>query len=207
MLKRVFDYILALIGLFIFSPLWLIFSWAIWLEDRGQIFYIQERVGYQGRIFKGIKFRSMIKDAEKRTGPIQAKDDDPRVTRIGRLLRRTAMDELPQLLNILKGDMSFVGPRALRPTEIEDGDTAKAKSIFQVPGFEKRSGILTGLTGVAQVFASRHLSREEKFKLDLWYIENQNFWLDVWLILKSIMISLKRRWDIDKGFKIGGKIL
>lgn len=177
-------------------PLWFIFALAIWLEDRGPIFYLQERVGKNGRIFKGMKFRSMKAGAEDGIGPIQAKEDDPRVTKVGGFLRKTAMDELPQLLNILKGDMSFVGPRALRPTEIESTDSSCAKTIFQIPGFEMRSSLQPGLTGVAQVFASRNLAREEKFKYDLWYVDNMNFWLDIRLIVRSILTTLKARWDI-----------
>lgn len=195
MLKRVFDYSLALAGMFIFSPIWLLITWVIWIEDQGPIFYIQERAGYKGVVFKGIKFRSMVKDAEKDVGPIQAIDNDPRITRMGRFLRKTAMDELPQLLNILKGDMSFVGPRALRPAEIESNGNSQDRTIFQVPGFNTRSSIRPGLTGIAQVFASRHLPREEKFKYDLWYIKNQNILLDIKLILRSVAISLSRRWD------------
>jgi len=195
MLKRIFDYSLAVPGLFIFSPLWLIFSLAIWLEDRGPIYYIQERVGKNGRLFKGIKFRSMIPNAEVGLGPVQAKENDPRVTKMGRFLRKTAMDELPQLLNIAKGDMSFVGPRALRPMEIESTDSSCAKTIFQIPGFKMRSSIRPGLTGVAQVFASRHLARQEKFKYDLWYVRNHNIGLDIMIILRSLTITLSRRWD------------
>ncbi|TRZ94572.1 hypothetical protein D4R78_06345, partial [bacterium] len=110
-------------------------------------------------------------------------------------LRKTAMDELPQLLNILKGDMSFVGPRALRPMEIELTGTSEAKTIFQVPGFKMRSSIRPGLTGVAQVFASRNLPRQEKFKYDLWYVKNRNIGLDIMLILRSVTITLSKRWD------------
>jgi len=195
-MKRVFDFCLALIGLFISLPLWLLFGLAICLEGRGLVFYFQERVGKNGKIFKSIKFRSMKPNAEDGIGPIQAKEDDPRVTKVGSFLRKTAMDELPQLLNILKGDMSFVGPRALRPMEIESTDSSCAKNIFQIPGFEMRSTIQPGLTGVAQVFASRSLLREEKFKYDLWYIDNMSFWLDIRLIVKSILTTLKARWDI-----------
>src|SRR4030042_6593725 len=119
MLKRLFDIGLSGIGLIGSAPLWLIFSLAIKLQDGGPVFYSQERVGKGGRIFRVIKFRSMIKDAEKTTGPVQAVENDPRVTKIGRILRKTAMDDLPQLVNILKGDMSFIGTRALRPAERE----------------------------------------------------------------------------------------
>lgn len=197
MLKQAFDYSLALFGLFVFSPLWLILILAIWLEDRGPVYYVQDRVGKNARIFKGVKFRSMIPDAEDGIGPVQAKENDPRVTKIGRFLRKTAMDELPQLWNILKGDMSFVGPRALRPTEPEAAEESEAKSIYQIPGFEMRSSIQPGLTGVAQVFASRHLQRQEKFKYDLWYVKNKNITLDIKLILKSVGISFSRRWDTE----------
>lgn len=195
-MKRIFDFLLALIGLFMSLPFWLIFSLAIWLEDKESVFYFQERVGKNSEIFKSIKFRSMIPEAEKNLGPIQAKKNDPRSTKIGRILRKTAMDELPQLVNILKGEMSFVGPRALRPMETEPTDALRVRDIFHIPGFEKRASIRPGLTGVTQVFASRSLAREEKFKYDLWYIENMNFWLDIRLIFKSILVTLKARWDI-----------
>lgn len=168
---------------------------AIWLEDRGPVFYFQERVGKDGRIFKGMKFRSMIPKAEDGLGPVQAARDDPRGTRIGRVMRKTAMDELPQLINILKGQMSFVGPRALRPAEKESDDTSKIFSVFEIPGFEKRSSVHPGLTGAAQVFASRNLTREDKFKYDLWYIDNMSFWLDISLIAKSVLITFNSKWD------------
>lgn len=195
-MKRIFDFSLALIGLFMSLPLWFIFGLAIWFEDRGPIFYFQERVGKDGKIFKSLKFRSMIPEAEKNLGPVQAMKNDPRSTKVGRILRATAMDELPQLVNILKGEMSFVGPRALRPMETEPTDASRARDIFHIPGFEKRASIQPGLTGVAQVFASRNLPREEKFKYDLWYVDNISFWLDIRLIAKSILVTLKARWDI-----------
>jgi lipopolysaccharide/colanic/teichoic acid biosynthesis glycosyltransferase len=177
-------------------PLWPIIGLAIRLEDRGAVFYLQERVGRGGRLFKSIKFRSMRPDAEKGLGPTQAEENDVRITKTGRFLRKAAMDELPQLLNIFKGDMSFVGPRALRAAEIESTGGSQAKSIFEVPGFEKRSSIRPGLTGLAQVLASRKLSREEKFKYDLWYIENRSFWLDIKLITASFLRTFRARWDV-----------
>ena len=195
MIKRTFDFCLALAGLFISLPLWGVLVIAIRLEDRGPVFYFQERVGKGGRIFKGMKFRSMIPKAEDGLGPVQAARDDPRETRIGGVMRKTAMDELPQLINILKGQMSFVGPRALRPAEKESGDTSKMLLVFEIPGFEKRSSVQPGLTGAAQVFASRNLTREDKFKYDLWYIDNMNFWLDINLIAKSVLITLRSKWD------------
>lgn len=196
MIKRSFDICLSLLGLTFSLPLWILFSLAIWLEDGGPVYYFQERVGKNGEIFKSIKFRSMWPGAEEGTGPVQAKENDPRVTKVGRFLRKTAMDELPQLLNILKGEMSFVGPRALRPAERELDDTAKIKSIFQIPGFKKRSNIQPGLTGAAQVFASRSLARGEKFKYDLWYVDNMSLWLDIRLIVQSVLTTFRARWDI-----------
>ena len=127
MIKRAFDAALAGAGLVASSPLWALLAAAIKLEDGGPVFFTQERVGQGGAEFRALKFRSMRPDAEASVGALQAIENDPRVTRIGRLMRATAMDELPQLWNILRGDMSFVGPRALRPGEIEiDGDGARA---------------------------------------------------------------------------------
>src|SRR5438046_7928006 len=110
MLKRVFYAAFGSAGLIVSSPLWLVIPIAIKIEDGGPIFYPQDRVGLRGRVFAALKFRSMKPNAEALTGPVQATENDPRVTRVGRLLRATAMDELPQLVNILRGDMSFVGP-------------------------------------------------------------------------------------------------
>jgi lipopolysaccharide/colanic/teichoic acid biosynthesis glycosyltransferase len=195
-LKRPLDFYVAAIGLIFSFPLWILFSLLIWLEDGGPIFYFQERMGKNGRLFKGIKFRSMRIDAEEGTGPVQAMENDPRATRMGRFLRKTALDELPQLINILRGEMSFVGPRALRPAETELSQERELRAISEIPGFKERSSITPGLTGAAQVFASRNLTREEKFKYDLWYVDNMSFWLDIKLILKSVLITLKAKWDI-----------
>src|SRR5688500_12828281 len=119
--KRLLDVLLSGCGLMISAPVALLISALIKLEDRGPVFFAQERVGQHGRPFLALKFRSMVPDAEASVGPIQSGKHDSRVTRVGRLLRATAMDELPQLWNIFRGDMSFVGPRALRPGEIEVG--------------------------------------------------------------------------------------
>ena len=175
MLKRLFDIFLSFIGLIFSSPLWLLFSLAIKLEDRGPIFYAQERVGKNGRIFKALKFRSMIPDAEKHTGAVWASENDPRVTKVGRILRATAMDELPQVWNIFKGDMSFVGPRALRPKEKEVYGNPDEMNIENVPGYHERLSVQPGLTGMAQVYLPTDALRSEKFKYDLFYIKNQSF--------------------------------
>lgn len=195
MIKRTFDFFLSLFGLMSSFPLCILIGFLIWLQDRGPVFYFQDRAGKDGRIFKSVKFRSMKPGAEQGLGPVQAREEDPRITPIGKILRKTAMDELPQLYNICKGDMSFVGPRALRPIEIDRNNTYAKIPIFDIPGFSKRSTVRPGLTGVAQVFASRNLSREEKFEYDLWYVDNMGFWLDIKLIVTSFMITFKAKWD------------
>jgi len=194
-LKRPFDVALSTLGIIISAPLWLVFSFLIWAEDRGPIFYFQERVGKNGRIFKAIKFRSMIKDAEKDKGPVQAEENDPRVTKAGRLLRATAMDELPQILNIWKGDMSFVGPRALRPEEQEVHGDSQTKVLQEIPGFDKRHSVRPGLTGLAQVYLSSDAPRLKKFRYDLLYIRKQRFWLDLKLIFLSFWITFRGKWE------------
>jgi lipopolysaccharide/colanic/teichoic acid biosynthesis glycosyltransferase len=192
----VFDAIVAATGLVLSSPLWLAFAAAIKLEDGGPVFYRQQRVGLGGRTFDAVKFRSMRPDAETATGAVQAMEHDPRVTRIGRFLRATAMDELPQLLNILRGDMSFVGPRALRPGEIDTGSGGRLERLEDVPGFEHRIRVRPGLTGLAQVYASRDVPRRQKFKYDRLYVERRSWWLDVRLILLSFWISVLGTWEV-----------
>jgi len=194
-LKRLFDMLLSSLGLLLSTPLWIIIPLSVKAEDRGPIFYFQERVGRDGRIFRVIKFRSMMVDAERHTGAVQAIEHDPRVTRVGRLLRATAMDELPQLVNILKGDMSFVGPRALRPQEREVAGDPSVLGIEQVPGYRERLAVTPGLTGLAQVYLPTDAPRREKFQHDLLYIQKQSFGLDLKLILLSFLITFRGRWE------------
>jgi lipopolysaccharide/colanic/teichoic acid biosynthesis glycosyltransferase len=193
--KRFLDVTLSGAGIIGSSPLWLVIAIAIKLEDGGPIFYSQPRVGKGGKYFRNWKFRSMIPDADKKFGPRQASSFDPRITKIGRVLRATAMDELPQLWNIFRGDMSFVGPRALMPNEIEVSDTRKAVPIEEIPGYLERHRIVPGLTGIAQIYAPRDIPRRQKFRYDLLYIRKQHFWLDVRLILLSFWISFRGRWE------------
>jgi len=195
MLKRLFDICLSSIGLIGSLPLWILFGLAIILEDGFPIFYLQERVGKNGRIFKVIKFRSMIKDAEKDTGPVQATENDPRITKIGKILRNTAMDELPQLINIFKGDMSFVGPRSLRPKEKEVHENPEKTNIEDIPGYKERLAVRPGLTGIAQIYLPTDALRKEKFQYDLSYIKNQSFLLDLKLIILSFWITFRGKWQ------------
>lgn len=194
-LKRPFDVLLSFLGIVLSSPLWILFAILIWLEDRGPVFYTQERMGRFGNIFKALKFRSMIFDAEKENMPIQATENDPRVTKVGKYMRKTAMDELPQLVNIFKGDMSFVGPRALRPQEKEVSGDGSVVEIFQIPGFQKRSTVRPGLTGMAQIFLPADAPRRKKFRYDSLYIRRQNFWFDIKLICLSFWITFRAKWE------------
>lgn len=195
MAKRVLDILLSSFGLIASAPLWAVLAAAIKAEDGGPVFYAQDRVGLGGRTFRALKFRSMRPDAEARTGAVQAASGDPRVTRVGRLMRATAMDELPQLWNILRGDMSFVGPRALRPGEIEADGDGRLVRLEDVPGFEHRILVRPGLTGIAQVYARRDIPRHQKFRYDRLYVRRRSWLLDVRLILLSFWISVHGTWE------------
>jgi lipopolysaccharide/colanic/teichoic acid biosynthesis glycosyltransferase len=193
--KRAFDVMLSGIGLVLSAPVWLIAALLIKLEDGGPVFYRQERVGRRGRPFTVLKFRSMVPDAERDRGPLQATEGDPRVTGVGRLLRATAMDELPQLVNIFRGDMSFVGPRALRPGEIDAVGNGRVVALEEVAGYAARTAVQPGLTGIAQIYAPRDIARRQKFRYDLVYVKRRSFWLDLRLIVLSFWISFRGTWE------------
>jgi lipopolysaccharide/colanic/teichoic acid biosynthesis glycosyltransferase len=194
-MKRTFDLALSAIGLLVSAPLWGLIAAAIKLEDGGPVFFRQARVGLQGRRFDALKFRSMIPDAEAATGPVQASVHDPRITRTGRLLRATAMDELPQLWNIFVGDMSVVGPRPLRPGEVDVGSDGRLLALDAIPGYEQRHAVRPGLTGLAQVYAPRDVRRAAKFRLDRLYLRNAGICLDLKLILMSFWITGRGDWE------------
>lgn len=193
--KRAFDILLSGTGLLLSAPLWPIIAAAIKLETPGPVLFAQSRVGLNGRMFDALKFRSMVDDAEARTGPMQSTEHDPRVTCAGRILRASALDELPQLWNIFRGDMSFVGPRALRPEEIDPGTGGVAVPLQSIPGFAERVSVQPGLTGVAQIYAARDVTRRQKFRFDRLYIRRRSFMLDVRLILVSFWITLRGTWE------------
>jgi lipopolysaccharide/colanic/teichoic acid biosynthesis glycosyltransferase len=192
--KRALDVLLSGTGLVVSMPVWAAVALAVKIDDGGQVFYSQPRVGEGGRVFRVFKFRTMVPDADAQ-GARQAADGDPRITRVGRWLRATAMDELPQLWSIFRGDMSFVGPRALRPGEIEVGGGGELVAIEAVPGFDERCRVPPGLTGVAQIYAARDIPRRQKFRYDRVYIRNQSFWLDLRLILLSFWITFRGTWE------------
>jgi len=191
--KRLFDILLASIGLLVTAPLWPVVSVFIWLEDGRPLLLTQERIGRGGSPFRLFKFRTMWRDAPM-VGVVEDREHDPRVTRVGRLLRATALDELPQLLNIIRGDISFVGPRAL-PLRIEDSEQTRYRTIEDIEGYELRSRVRPGLTGLAQVYAPKAISRRSKFRYDLFYVKRWTFWLDIRLVALSIWISLRAKWE------------
>ena len=190
--KRFLDLSILFVGHALLSPIWVLL-WIfvplfIWLEDGRPIFYMQKRLGLHGKHFKAFKFRSMVKDAERRTGAVWAEENDPRVTRIGRILRATALDELPQVLNILSGDMSFVGPRAERPELME-------RFTEDVPEFPKRLMVRPGLTGMAQIYGKYDSPPAEKLQYDLAYIQKMNPWLDIKLLMLSLYVTFRGKWE------------
>ena len=201
MLKRAFDVIVSGAGLIVFSPIAALIAIAIKLEDGGPVIFSQERVGLNGRVFMAHKFRSMIVDAERLTGAVQATENDPRVTTTGRVLRATAFDELPQLWNIFVGDMSVVGPRPLRPGESDTTADGKLLSLDAIPGYHERHRVRPGLTGLAQVYAPRDLPRTGKFRYDMLYQRRASLCLDLRLILTSFWITIRGRWE-DRGRKV-----
>ena len=199
--KRPLDLVVLLLGHLLLLPLWLVL-WTviplIILMDNGlPIFYGQRRVGRGGRLFHALKFRTMVKNAD-RLGPAWTTDNDPRLTRAGRLLRQTALDELPQVLNILRGEMSFVGPRALAEQE-------HYSLKEQIPSFDQRLSLRPGLTGLAQVHTSRHDS-QKKLVYDLEYAQTMSLWLDVKLLSLSVWVTLRAKWGGPAEQAAGAKI-
>ncbi len=178
-LKRAMDLVMALICFVIASPFMLVTALAIKLYDRGPVLYSQERLTLNGKVFKVYKFRSMIVDAEKDGVARLAKDNDSRITPVGKIIRKIRFDELPQLLNILKGDMSFVGPRPERPEIAKQYEET-------IPEFSYRLKAKAGLTGYAQVMGKYNTTPYDKLKLDLMYIEQQSIVLDIRILLLTI---------------------
>ncbi|MFO8052580.1 MAG: sugar transferase [Candidatus Omnitrophota bacterium] len=190
MLKRLFDIFLSFFGLCVFSPVWIIISFLIWYEDKGPVLFFQDRVGKNGKIFKMVKFRSMIKDAEAKTLGLRDKElPQETITKVGRFLRNTALDELPQLINILSGEMSFVGPRATLKKEI-DVLPAKDRQI--------KLSVKPGLTGIAQIYGRDDISAKQRVRFDKIYIKKKNFCFDLKLILLSVFVTLCARWKEKK---------
>lgn len=182
--KRIMDLLLSTVVLIVFSPIFLILAILIKLQDGGPVFYHQERLTMNGERFRMIKFRSMRMDSEKDGARLAMKDDD-RITPVGKFMRRTHIDELPQIINIFRGDMSFVGPRPERPEIALEYE----KSI---PEFSFRLKVKAGLTGYAQVYGKYNTTPYDKLKLDLTYIEHYSLWLDFKLILMTMKVIFQK---------------
>lgn len=186
-LKRMLDVILAFCGILFCIPIWLIVALIIKLDSSGSIFYFQSRSGKDGVLFNIIKFRSMVNNAESNTGPVWSRHDDTRITRFGKILRRLHLDETPQLLNILKGDMSIVGPRPERPFFIN-----KLKQTY--PFYSRRLKLRPGVTGWAQInqpFDTNVKDVHQKLKFDFFYIENISLRLDFHIIFRTAWVILR----------------
>ncbi|HSR49194.1 MAG TPA: sugar transferase [Acidobacteriota bacterium] len=184
-LKRTFDIVVSAALLLAASPLMLLTALVVKLSSAGSVFYSQKRVGRGGHVFRLIKFRTMVADAEEPGREVLAKADDPRATAAGRWLRRFRLDELPQFFNVLRGDMSLVGPRPERPGFV-------SRFEEQVPGYAERHKIKPGITGLAQVRGYYHTSAESKLKYDLAYIYNYSFSLDILIVLETVKVVLTR---------------
>ena len=184
--KRLMDILVSLIILIITFPIILIVALAIKLDSKGPVFYKQIRVGKDGKEFKIYKFRSMIKDAEKYTGPVWSKKDDPRITRVGRIIRKFRLDEIPQFINVLRGEMSLVGPRPERPYFVE-------QLSKEIPLYKRRLKVKPGITGWAQVKHKYDESIEDvkkKVQYDLFYIENISLRMDLKILFRTIFVVL-----------------
>ena len=188
--KRGFDFLLSLVVLVISAPIWLLISALIWLEDPGPIFFIKNSVGKGGKNFYQLKFRTMQKDAESATGPVMARVNDGRTLRIGRFLRKTALDELPQLVNIFLGQMSFVGPRPQRTVLVHE-------YLQTMPEFAERHCVLPGLAGLAQVVGSYYITPRQKLRFDRIYARHASLGFDVKLIVLALLIVFYLRWKPD----------
>lgn len=181
-IKNAFDFVFALLALLLLGPLLLLVALAIRLESKGPALYLQQRVGLNQQVFWIFKFRTMVPDADK-IGPLLTQDKDPRITRLGALLRRTSIDELPQLINILKGEMSFIGPRPEVPPIVADY-TERQRGVFRVR---------PGLSGWAQVNGRDELSIPVKLELDLEYVEKVSLGFDLKILLMTVPAVLSKR--------------
>lgn len=186
--KRLADIFLSVLGIIFLSPIMLITAIAIKIESEGPVIFSQQRVGKNGKLFKMYKFRSMVADAEKlkeklmdqneMSGPMFKMTDDPRITRVGKIIRKTSIDELPQLFNVIKGDMSLVGPRPNLPSEVEQFSDYHKLKLLAKPG----------LTCYWQVMGRNSIGFEEWMELDIKYIEERSIWVDIKLIFKTFFV-------------------
>ncbi|MDD7792744.1 sugar transferase [Clostridium sp. 'White wine YQ'] len=191
--KRIFDFVSSIIGLIVFSPIFLILIIIVKMDSKGPVFFGHKRIGYKGKTISVYKFRSMVQNADevfKNFTPEQKEefqknfklDDDPRITKVGDFLRKTSLDELPQLINIIKGDMSVIGPRPIVQKEVEKyGKYA-----------EKLFSVKPGLTGYWQANGRSDTTYEERVQMDMYYIDNRSTWLDIKILFKTVISVIKK---------------
>ncbi|KTL61794.1 sugar transferase [Photorhabdus laumondii subsp. laumondii] len=182
MMKRLFDILISGFSLLLFSPFLFIIALMIRFSDNGPIFYKQKRVGLNGKSFEIFKFRSMKINSDK-IGPYFTSDNDPRITKIGKFLRKTSIDELPQLLNVLLNDMSIVGPRPNVPQQ---------ESLYTPENWKKRNSVQPGITGLSQATLRSDATADQRLKMDLYYIDHSRLLFDIKIILMTIMQVIKK---------------
>lgn len=180
-IKRLFDLVCSLFLLVVFFPVWIAVALVIKLTSPGPVFFLQMRPGYKKRLFKIYKFRTMRLGSEKMVKGQEVMQDDVRITSCGRFLRRTKIDEIPQIINVIKGDMSLVGPRPERVESLEDYDDE----------ISKRLEVLPGMTGLAQVSGNIYLDLQDRYVLDVYYAEHFSLWLDVKILLRTVGVILR----------------
>ena len=178
--KRLFDIFVSLVVLVPFLPVWLIIGFLVKVTSPGPVMFLQERPGKDKKIFKVYKFRTMRPGSETMVKGVEVMKDDDRVTAIGHFLRRSKLDEIPQCLNVLKGEMSLIGPRPERIASLEDYDDE----------ISKRLNMLPGMTGLAQVSGNIYLTLQQRYKLDVYYVEHYSLWLDVKILLRTVGVVL-----------------
>jgi lipopolysaccharide/colanic/teichoic acid biosynthesis glycosyltransferase len=198
--QRAFDLLLAVTGLVLSLPVWTLSAFLIWLEDPGPVLFIKNSVGKGGLNFRQFKFRTMVRGAEDSTGPVRSSEEDRRVLAIGRILRKTALDELPQLLNILLGEMSFVGPRPQRTVLVQG-------YLEEMPEYAERHRVAPGLSGLAQVAGDYYLTPRQKLRLDRLYIRHAGLGFDLKLILLAFLITFWYRWRKDWNGRLPRRLL
>lgn len=181
-MKQLFDSFFSLFLLVLLFPLLLIIMVCIKLDSRGSVLFIQQRVGRNGKLFNIYKYRTMVPNAVNVGLGVYTEENDPRITRVGRFLRKTSLDELPQLLNILKGDMSFIGPRPTLEYQVLQYDDLQRKRLLMKPG----------ITGLAQVNGRNSISWSKRIQYDIQYIESWSLWLDIKILLKTIFVIFKQ---------------
>ena len=187
LLKRIIDFIIPLIALIISSPLFLLAAILIKLDSKGPVFFKQERLGKNGKIFKILKFRTMTENAENIGLGLASAENDPRITRFGRFLRERTLDELPQLINIIKGEMSLVGPRPL-PPEYKNKDSSSNKLLWH-----KRLSIKQGLISIVDIKGRGFVPWEKGLEYDAWYVDNWSLWLDFKILIIGFLVVLSKK--------------